>query len=385
MKSDSHPIIALLLVVIVFGGSLTVCFWPQDGKQQEEFSITGTVTGISSYNQPKLDIKAQQLFDNGMELGDTFTITTSDAVYEDAILIERYQGMFMFDYFVNVETDGYISVGFFGKLITADKGSEITLTHSGSSDRYNITPLYNAGYTNSRADYDSDEQFANFYEVTGGNLKDGILYRSFSPLYEPDKQTRSPYVSELAEKAGIQYEIALSYSESSIKTQLDKESVTGYCPDLCRADKYVAPGMGYLYFQQKEKTVQVLDAILDNDGAYLIHCNVGRDRTGFVVLLLQALCGCTAEEMSANEAQAFCNLCHIKEGTQEYDVVVDCTYDRNMYLIANPDKIDDMFTIDWNNIDVSSVDTAKAAYSYCTTYLGMSSVDVDALIAKLCV
>jgi hypothetical protein len=142
--------------------------------------------------------------------------------------------------------------------------------------------------------------------------------------------------------------------------------------------------MGYLYFQQKEKTIMVLDAILDNDGAYLVHCNVGRDRTGFVVLLLQALCGCTADEMKTCEAQAFANLCKIDPNSEEYKIITECTYDRNMYFIANPDKIDDMFDVDWDEVDVSSVDTFSAAYSYCTDYLGMSSDDVDELIDKLC-
>ena len=120
------------------------------------------------------------------------------------------------------------------------------------------------------------------------------------------------------------------------------------------------------------------------DGAYLVHCNVGRDRTGFVILLLQSLCGCTADEMKECEAKAFCNLCHIEVDSKEYKTVTECTYDRNMYLIANPDKIDDIFDIDWDNIDVSGVDTYTAAYSYCTDYLGLSSDKVQEIRDKLC-
>jgi len=382
MKSDSRPLVAALMVLILFGGSLAVCFWPQNDNECD-YSVTGTVTGLSSYNQPKLDIKAEELFANDIELGDTFTITTPDMEFYDAILLYNYQGMFMFDTFVNVEKDGFVSVGFVGKLITVETGKQITLTHTGSSDRYSKTIEYNKGMTNNRADYDSDETFANFYEVTGGDLKPGILYRSYSPLYDPAKQSRSPYVNELAEEAGIQFEIALSYSDATVQDAV--ETLDGYCLSLCEAGNYVAPAMGYLYFQQKEKTVAVLDSILDNDGAYLVHCNLGRDRTGFVILLLQSLCGCSAEEMMACEVQAFCNLHHVEPGTEEYKIVSDCTYGRNMYLIANPDKIDDMFDVDWDNIDVSSVDTYSAAYSYCTEYLGMSTDDVDELIDKLCV
>lgn len=187
----------------------------------------------------------------------------------------------------------------------------------------------------------------------------------------------------MAEDAGIQYEIALSYSDKTVKEAY--ESLDGYCLTLCENGKYVAPSMGYLYFQDKAKTTTVLNSILENDGPYLIHCNVGRDRTGFVSLLIQSLCGCSAQEMKADEAKAFCNLYHIQVRSEEYRTVTECTYDRNMYLISNYDKIDDIFDIDWDSIDVSSVDTYTAAYRYCTDYLGMSAEDVNSLIGKLCV
>ena len=382
MKSESGALVAVFMVIILFGGSLASCFWPSGEQSTEEFSVTGEVTGLSSYNQPKLDVKAEELFDHGAKLGSLFRIQTKDMTFENGILLKNYQGMFMFDIFVNVETDGYISIGCVGKLITAEVGSEVTITHTGTSDRYRLTPNYNEGSTDSRADYASDEEFANFYMVTGGDMKDGVLYRSFSPLYAPNKQTRSTYVNQLAEEAGIQYEIALSYSDSAVKTAT--QTLEGYCIDLCKEGKYVAPSMGYLYFQQKDKTQMVLQSIIDNEGAYLVHCNVGRDRTGFVILLLQALCHCTPEEMKECEAKAFCNLCHIDVGTVEYSTVVDCTYDRNMYLIANPDRIPDIFEIDWNTIDVSSVDTYSAAYSYCTEYLGFSDEDISAIQERLC-
>lgn len=48
--------------------------------------------------------------------------------------------------------------------------------------------------------------------VKGGDIKDGVLYRSYSPFNDPSKEPRSTYVNQLAEKAGINYDIALSYT-----------------------------------------------------------------------------------------------------------------------------------------------------------------------------
>lgn len=185
-----------------------------------------------------------------------------------------------------------------------------------------------------------------------------------------------------AEEAGIAFEIALSYTDKKIEDIV--RTLSGYCVDLCRNGDYTAPDMTYLYFQQKERLIQVLRSIIDNDGPYLVHCNAGRDRTGFVVLLLQSLCGCSAEQMAHDEAMAFSNLYHIEEGTTEFDLVVRNTYDRNMYLIANYDRIPDIFEIDWDGIDVSGMDTEQAAWSFCTGYLGLTEDEVSQIVGRLC-
>ena len=182
--------------------------------------------------------------------------------------------------------------------------------------------------------------------------------------------------------ANIQYEVALSYNDASVKKAV--EALDGYCLTLCEDGHYVAPGMRYLYFQDTETTKAVLMGILENDGAYLVHCNVGRDRTGYMILLLQALCKCTPEEMQACEAKAFDNFYNIEVGSEEHDTIIHSTYDRNMYLIANYDQIPDIFTIDWENIDVSGVDTYAAAYAYCTDYIGLTDEQVSGIVDKLC-
>ena len=121
---------AAVLVIAVFGSIFASCFWPSDSPE-EEYSVTGVVTGLSPYNQPKLDVRADDIFEQGITLGALFDIQAGDRVFEDAILLGNYLGMFMFDKFVNVESDGYLSIGCVGKLISVPEGSEVTLTYSG--------------------------------------------------------------------------------------------------------------------------------------------------------------------------------------------------------------------------------------------------------------
>jgi hypothetical protein len=77
MQSDPYEqercpaLLALLLTAIVLGGSLAVCFWPSQDPHEGPFSVTGTVTGLSSYNQPKLDIRAETLTEQNLPLAPT--------------------------------------------------------------------------------------------------------------------------------------------------------------------------------------------------------------------------------------------------------------------------------------------------------------------------
>ena len=387
MKQSRLPILAIAFAAVLLMSATIVVTQNTDDEKKLEF--TGTVTGLSSYNQPKLDIDSQEVFDAGLKLGATFTIITENHTYHGAILLKDYLGMFMFDKFVNVEKDGTLSIGIIGELISAETGSTVKLINEGTSDRYSKTPQYNKGLSNNRDDFASDEIFANFYEITGGSMADDRFYRSFSPLSATNDgsstiTSRAYFVNELGSNHGIDFDIALSFTDEKVQAAVADSKIDGHVVDVCAAGDYVAPNMTYLYFQHKDKTKTVLDTIIDEgEKCYLIHCNQGRDRTAYVALLIQSLAGATPEQMSNDEARAFANLYNIADSSEEFKVIAKLTYDRNMYLIANPGKISEIAFIDWDTIDVSSIDTKQAAIDYCTGYLGMTQERVNALIDNI--
>ena len=45
-----------------------------------------------------------------------------------------------------------------------------------------VQKALSATYTNNRSDYASDEVFVNFRPMKGGNLAEGVMYRSASPI-----------------------------------------------------------------------------------------------------------------------------------------------------------------------------------------------------------
>ncbi len=82
MKSRSYAILAAVLVIVVFGSIFASCFWHSDSPE-EGYSVTGVVTGLSSYNQPKLDVRADDVFEQGIALGSLFDIQAGGSVFEE--------------------------------------------------------------------------------------------------------------------------------------------------------------------------------------------------------------------------------------------------------------------------------------------------------------
>ena len=72
-----------------------------------------------------------------------------------------------------------------------------------------------AAYTNNRSDYTSDEVFANFRPMKGGNLAEGVVYRSASPI--DNQNNRAPYAADLAQKCGVQFILDLADTNEEIQ------------------------------------------------------------------------------------------------------------------------------------------------------------------------
>ena len=170
---------------------------------------------------------------------------------------------------------------------------------------YRITQeALNVSYTNNRSDYASDEQFANFRPLKGGLLKDGVAYRSASPI--ANKNGRAPYVERLMKSVGIAYDLDLSDNADDV-ARFEQESQgqgvdISYFKKLENAEAVGMIGLttGYQSAAFAQKLSSGLTEMSQHEGPYLIHCIEGKDRTGFVCALLEALCGASYEEIVAD-------------------------------------------------------------------------------------
>ena len=143
----------------------------------------------------------------------------------------------------------------------------------GYLDEYAIRQLER---TDVREDYASDEIFANFRMVDEGNIAEGVLYRSCSPVRG---DARAPYADKLMEEAGIRTVINLADNEESMNAGL---SGAPYYSTLVEEGNVILLDMGVDFFSPDftEKLAEGLRFMIAHPAPYLIHCNEGKDRAG---------------------------------------------------------------------------------------------------------
>lgn len=217
--------------------------------------------------------------------------------------------------------------------------------------------------TNNRSDYASDEVFANFRPIVMGNIAEGVLYRSSSPV-NPELG-RNTYADALAKKAGIQTVINLADDEATMK------SYAGYADTYYSTLNIVALDMGVDFaaedFNTKLKTG--LEYMIANKGPYLIHCNEGKDRAGFVSALLESLMGGTLDEIKADYMLSYENYYHVEKDSDRYNRIAESNIMASLRMIAGLDE----------GADLSRVDLQKAASDYLVNTVGMTNDQVTAL------
>lgn len=263
--------------------------------------------------------------------------------------------------------------------VSNDTTATITLYERGKY--LNIQDARDIHYLDDRTLYPSDEVFANFRSLKGGRLKDNFLYRSASPC--DNQHGRASYVDDLMERAEIKHIINLADSDAKIQGYMVKEDfnsdyfATLYNKDDMDNDKVepLALNMNFSSEYFKGQTILALKMIAAKDGPFLIHCTEGKDRTGFMCLLLEALAGATYYEIVEDYMMTYFNYYAITKAfdEQRYTTIVNS--------VLNP-MIE---TIVGQNINLNSNTVIE---EYATAYIkqngAMTDGEVVALKSAIC-
>ena len=241
-----------------------------------------------------------------------------------------------------------------------------------------VQEAFDVSYTVERSDYTSDEQFANFRAFSGGKMKEGIAYRSASPI--DNEYNRAAYVEALMKQAGIKFVLDLSDSAEEVAEFVTASTNQGvdvsYFTNLLDSGRVALLNLSASY-PSKEFAQALAGGLVEmsqHDGPYLVHCVEGKDRTGFVCALIEALCGATYDEMLADYMITFDNYYGINKESDfsKYEAIAHLNLDGMLRFLAHAD----------DNADLTTIDYSGPAREYLRQG-GMTDKQIDALVTKL--
>ena len=248
-----------------------------------------------------------------------------------------------------------------------------TITLKEKAAFFSIQNARDIHYKDDRSLFDSDEMFANFRAVSAGQIKANTLYRSASPC--DNQHNRAPYVDTLMGQAGVKLIIDLADNDEKIAGYMQKEDFNSpYFKTLYEQNSVVPLALNTNYGSEafQKKLLKGLEAMAASSGPYLVHCTEGKDRTGFVCMLLEALCGATYQEIVDDYMITYQNYYRItKESDPDrYDVIVHEVLEPMIKLVVGKD------------VDLKTADYAALTAAYLTN-AGMTAQQVEALRAGL--
>ena len=254
----------------------------------------------------------------------------------------------------------------------------VTVTLAWAGAYLMVQEALDIAYTDERADYESDIVFANFRALSGGKLKENMVYRSASPVYKG--HNRAPYANALMAGAGVQFVLDLSDSDEEITRYLAEDKEQGvdvaHFASLRESGKVAALSMGANYRSDAFKQVLAkgLSQFAESDGPYLVHCIEGKDRTGFVCALLEGLAGATYQEIVDDYMVTYANYYGItlENDPLKYEVIRSLNLDAMLRYIANVDE----------SADLSTIDYTGPARDYLRSS-GMTDAQIDVLLGRI--
>ena len=395
MKKTIFRLTALVLAVVMLLALLSGCQNPSGTVDNEgnggnttvtqPIQITTTIYEIAKHGNLVLYMYGSDLFDKGFEHGDIVEIAIGEKKW-DVPLCTNYSDVDNGEAVLRATgaTDGVvlaINMGDFATTagiaqktaIEEDPGYhwdylmepsvEITITmkeEGGYHEQWLIRQLVR---TNERSDYAhlSDEAFANFRVIETTGMGKGVLYRSSSPI-NPELG-RNTYADKAAENAGIITVVNLADPSNTY------EGMENTYYSTCQV-AYVNLGIDFLSEATLNGLAEGMRFIIHNDGPYLIHCNEGKDRAGFVSALLECLMGATLEEVIDDYMVTYYNYYGVEEGTEKYAAIV-----KNNLI----KELNTTFKVD----DVYKADLAREAEAFLMEDAGLTADEVAALKGKL--
>ncbi len=283
--------------------------------KNDKSSVETKVASVDVHGNVNLAIKTKQFGAKGFSISDVVSVKVGDFKFT-APIVKDYSDVSNGEFLIRINGDEVsiaINMGNFSKVSGAKEGSSVSIT---MKDRFGYLTPYHVRLlkkSEQRENFSSDEVFANFRTVSAGKIKESTLYRSCNPIIT---DARAPYAAKLVEKANIKTVLNLMNSPDNFEL-LDNSP---YYKNLSENQNVILLGMGISFSDEDfvSKLHDALSFLASHEGPYLIHGKEGKNRTGYVIAVLEALCGSSMEEITDDYMLSFTNYYGVKKDTSQY-------------------------------------------------------------------
>lgn len=308
MKKTAALVLALLLILVL------VPAWAE--------GVTGKVVEIEKYGHAVLDITIEDFAKAGFDLGDVVTVTagtfTGDMPYLNGYYVDKDEYMLRaFPGHTRIAL--CVNYGKFAEAAGVGVGDTVTLTMKEKAGALALQEISNLVFSDDRANYPSNEAYANFRA-----LAEGRLYRSVSPV--DTNTSRAACADQFSRAVGIQAVMNVAFTEAEVAAFFEAEDFASpYYRELFEAGRVIVLGMPVSFSSDEfaEGLVKGFTFLAEHEGPYLVHCVDGKDRTGFAALVLEALMGWNEEAIIADYMRSYVNLYGVQPGTEKYQMIAE--------------------------------------------------------------
>lgn len=383
--------------LMAIGIAMSIVFTSCSDKQSEADTtevIHTKILAVNIFGNIELDISNEQMIKAGYKFGDMVSVEGSnlpeimEMPYVDDHTVVGLMGISL-NFFPDETRLTLALTNFsFQDRIGGRVGDELTIKLIEKEGFLDIYQNLGMSCNNNREDYDSHEEFANFYSVKYRGIKEGSLYRSSKPLMGPNP--RYEYADELTRKAGVKTIISLADSEEEWLEALNSDNKVGeYSKELYEQNRLALMAMGIDIYQPSnmEVVAELMRYFQKQEPPYLICCAMGKDRTGIVCTLLGILAGATYEELEADYMKSYDNYWDISKSHPIYQTLKTNMFDRLLYIILKQGDVDIVALNKMKKIDVDSFfsQLPLAVETYFTQSCGLTKAELDNVMHKLSV
>ena len=307
-------LLSLLLIL------LTIC---SCSSSTNSLSLDLPVEEDTKFDGVYATITIEDFINKGFEYGDSIDVTFSNGLeFKDIPFFSGYYVKRGEPLVVGYKGYPYIEVTISSSGLWTESGlkvgDSVTLTLNTKSKYKTIEDTFSLVYSDEPNDYKEKYIFANYREMQGGNIKGKLLYRGASPL--DNKRNRVKVVNELIEQDSIKYIIDLADSQEEYKNFIESGNLKGsYIESIYNKNNILFLDMSADYSSDnyKQSIAKACRFIIQNEGPFYIHCQEGKDRTGFVCLVLEALSDYSDEELFNDYTKTYENYYGITSSNKE--------------------------------------------------------------------